>query len=74
LPDGAPAYSLDAWPTSAKTGHPGTIWQSANGRLPMYSLYNVKRWGSLAPHLVLEELEVPYQNIWMTPEKVLAGC
>jgi glutathione S-transferase len=36
----------------------------------MYSLYNVKRWGSLAPHLVLEELEVPYQNIWMTPEKV----
>jgi glutathione S-transferase len=36
----------------------------------MYSLYNVRRWGSLAPHLVLEELEVPYQNIWMTPEKV----
>jgi glutathione S-transferase len=36
----------------------------------MYSLYNVRRWGSLAPHLVLEELEVPYQNIWMTPESV----
>lgn len=36
----------------------------------MYSLYNVRRWGSLAPHLVLEELEVPYNNIWMTPEKV----
>jgi len=36
----------------------------------MYSLYNIRRWGSLAPHLVLEELEVPYQNIWMTPEKV----
>jgi glutathione S-transferase len=36
----------------------------------MYSLYNVRRWGSLAPHLVLEELEVPYQNIWMTPETV----
>jgi glutathione S-transferase len=34
----------------------------------MYSLYNVRRWGSLAPHLVLEELDVPYQNIWMTPE------
>ena len=36
----------------------------------MYSLYNVRRWGSLAPHMVLEELDVPYQNIWMTPEKV----
>jgi len=36
----------------------------------MYKLYNVKRWGSMAPHLVLEELGVPYQNIWMTPEQV----
>jgi glutathione S-transferase len=36
----------------------------------MYSLYNIRRWGSLAPHLVLEELDVPYQNIWTTPEKV----
>lgn len=36
----------------------------------MFSLYNVRRWGSLAPHLVFEELEVPYQNIWMTPETV----
>jgi glutathione S-transferase len=36
----------------------------------MYKLYNVKRWGSLAPHLLLEELGVPYQNIWMTPEQV----
>lgn len=36
----------------------------------MYKLYNVKTWGSLAPHCVLEELGVPYQNIWMTPEQV----
>jgi glutathione S-transferase len=36
----------------------------------MYKLYNVKRWGSMAPHLLLEELGVPYQNIWMTPEQV----
>jgi glutathione S-transferase len=38
----------------------------------MYKLYNVKRWGSIAPHLLLEEMEVPYQNIWMTPEQVAA--
>lgn len=36
----------------------------------MYKLYNVKRWGSMAPHFVLEELGVPYQNIWLTPEQV----
>jgi glutathione S-transferase len=36
----------------------------------VYKLYNVKRWGSMAPHLVLEELGVPYQNVWMTPEQV----
>jgi glutathione S-transferase len=36
----------------------------------MYKLYNVKTWGSLAPHCVLEELGVPYQNIWMTGEQV----
>jgi glutathione S-transferase len=36
----------------------------------MYKLYNVKRWGSIAPHLLLEEMEVPYQNIWMTSEQV----
>ena len=36
----------------------------------MYKLYNVKTWGSLAIHLLLEELEVPYTNIWMTPEQV----
>ncbi len=38
----------------------------------MYKLYNVKSWGSLAPHCLLEELEVPYQNIWMTREQVRA--
>lgn len=38
----------------------------------MYKLYNVKRWGSIAAHLLLEEMGVPYQNIWMTPEQVAA--
>ena len=38
----------------------------------MYKLYNVKRWGSISAHLVLEELGVPYQNIWLTPEQVRA--
>lgn len=38
----------------------------------MYKLYNVKRWGSLSAHLVFEELGVPYQNIWLTPEQVRA--
>jgi glutathione S-transferase len=38
----------------------------------MYKLYNVKHWGSLAPHCLLEEMEVPYQNIWMTREQVRA--
>ena len=36
----------------------------------MYKLYNVKGWGSLSIHLLLEELGVPYTNIWMTPEQV----
>ncbi len=38
----------------------------------MYKLYNVKTWGSLAIHCLLEELEAPYTNIWMTPEQVRA--
>ena len=38
----------------------------------MYKLYNVKRWGSISAHLVLEELGVPYQNMWMTAEQVRA--
>ena len=36
----------------------------------MYKLYNVKTWGSLVVHCLLEELEVPYTNIWMTPDQV----
>jgi glutathione S-transferase len=36
----------------------------------MYKLYNVKAWGSISIHCVLEEMEVPYTNIWMTPEQV----
>lgn len=38
----------------------------------MYKLYNVKAWGSLGVHFLLEEMEVPYTNIWMTPEQVKA--
>ena len=38
----------------------------------MYKLYNVKAWGSLAIHFLLEEMAVPYTNIWMTPEQVAA--
>lgn len=38
----------------------------------MYKLYNVKTWGSLAIHCMLEEMELPYTNIWMTPEQVRA--
>src|SRR5262245_35557186 len=36
----------------------------------MYKLYNVKRWGSMAPHFVLEEMDIAYENVWMTPEQV----
>jgi len=38
----------------------------------MYKLYNVKGWGSLCVHFLLEDLGVPYQNIWMTAEQVKA--
>ena len=38
----------------------------------MYKLYNVKAWGSLAVHCLLEELDVPYTNIWLTPDQVRA--
>lgn len=38
----------------------------------MYKLYNVKAWGSLSVHCLLEEMEVPYTNIWMTVEQVRA--
>lgn len=38
----------------------------------MYKLYNVKAWGSISIHCLLEEMEVPYTNIWMTGEQVKA--
>ena len=38
----------------------------------MYKLYNVKAWGSVCVHFLLEEMAVPYTNIWMTPEQVKA--
>ena len=38
----------------------------------MYKLYNVKAWGSMCVHFLLEEMDVPYTNIWMTPEQVAA--
>lgn len=38
----------------------------------MYKLYNVKAWGSLSIHCLLEEMDVPYTNIWMTAEQVKA--
>ena len=38
----------------------------------MYKLYNVKAWGSISIHCLLEEMEVPYTNIWLTPEQVRA--
>ena len=36
----------------------------------MYKLYNIKGWGSISIHCLLEEMEVPYTNIWMTSEQV----
>jgi glutathione S-transferase len=36
----------------------------------MYKLYNVKGWGSMAPHFVLEEMDLAYENVWMTAEQV----
>jgi glutathione S-transferase len=38
----------------------------------MYKLYNVKAWGSLSIHCLLEEMALPYTNIWMTAEQVRA--
>lgn len=38
----------------------------------MYKLYNVKAWGSLSIHCLLEEMGVPYTNIWMMAEQVRA--
>ncbi len=38
----------------------------------MYKLYNVKGWGSLGPHLLLDAMGVPFENVWMTPAQVRA--
>jgi glutathione S-transferase len=38
----------------------------------MYKLYNVKAGGSMCVHFLLEEMDVPYTNIWMTKEQVRA--
>ncbi|MGB8314438.1 MAG: glutathione S-transferase family protein, partial [Aestuariivirga sp.] len=38
----------------------------------MYKLYNFKAWGSMCVHFMLEEMDVPYTNIWMTREQISA--
>lgn len=37
---------------------------------PRYRLYGFPRWGSLAPQLVLEELGVPYEMVWMERQQL----
>jgi glutathione S-transferase len=34
----------------------------------MYKLYGVKKWGSLGPQCILEELGVAYEIVWLTAE------
>src|SRR5688500_10548473 len=34
----------------------------------MYKLYGVKKWGSLAPQCILEEVGAPYEMVWLSPE------
>ncbi|HKP23745.1 MAG TPA: glutathione S-transferase family protein [Dongiaceae bacterium] len=34
----------------------------------MYKLYGVKKWGSLAPQCILEELAIPHEMIWLSVE------
>ena len=34
----------------------------------MYKLYGVKKWGSLGPQCILEELGVAHEIVWLTPE------
>jgi hypothetical protein len=72
-----PLHGVSVAVIMALRSHPKWASLGAMGRLglpgrapreePMYKLYNVKRWGSISAHLVLEELGVPYQNIWLTP-------
>jgi glutathione S-transferase len=34
----------------------------------MYKLYGVKKWGSLGPQCILEELGAPYEMVWLSAE------
>jgi glutathione S-transferase len=35
----------------------------------MYKLYGVKKWGSLGPQCILEELGAPYEMVWLSAEE-----
>ena len=35
----------------------------------MYKLYGVKKWGSLGPQCILEEVGAPYEMIWVSAEE-----
>ena len=35
----------------------------------MYKLYGVKKWGSIGPQCILEELGASYEMIWLSPEE-----
>jgi glutathione S-transferase len=35
----------------------------------MYKLYGVKKWGSLGPQCILEEVGAPYEMVWLSPEE-----
>jgi glutathione S-transferase len=34
----------------------------------MYKLYGVKKWGSIGPQCILEELSAPYEMVWLSAE------
>jgi glutathione S-transferase len=36
----------------------------------MYKLYNVKGWGSMGVQFLLDEMDVAYETVWMTPDQV----
>ena len=35
----------------------------------MYKLYGVKKWGSLGPQCILEEVGAPYEMVWLSAEE-----
>jgi glutathione S-transferase len=35
----------------------------------MYKLYGVKKWGSIGPQCILEEVGAPYEMVWLSPEE-----